>query len=267
MDAHHEINRRKTVVKRIIIMALGVLLALALATPMALAQVGQGANKSLSAKEFQELAAAWTQWAYSKEPAESPLIGGDPDYTEAQCDGTPVSPTPGKTWFLAGTPDGSMVERTCTMPAGTQLFFPVVSASFFITFPGPPFFEDKQLARDSVRDFIKAVEHDPELSIEVTVDGEEIDSKQIVRAKTPRFFPVTFPEDNIFDCPQCPTPFDLPGGTYDTVSNGLWVALPPLTPGEHVIHFELSAPNADVFPTNPGIEGFSQDNTYILTVG
>ena len=49
--------------KRIIIMALGVLLALALATPMALAKVGQGANASGTAAK---LAAAWTQWAYSK---------------------------------------------------------------------------------------------------------------------------------------------------------------------------------------------------------
>jgi hypothetical protein len=135
MDAHHEINRRRTVVKRIVIMALGVLLALIVAMPMALAQVGQGTNKSAKPKEFRELAAAWTQWAYSNEPAESPLIGGGQDYSQAQCDGTPLSSTLGNTWFLAGTPDGTVVERTCTIPAGTQLFFSVVSASFFITDP------------------------------------------------------------------------------------------------------------------------------------
>jgi hypothetical protein len=38
MDDHNEINRRRTAVKRTIILALGVLLALALATPMALAK-------------------------------------------------------------------------------------------------------------------------------------------------------------------------------------------------------------------------------------
>jgi hypothetical protein len=95
MDAYHEINRRRTVVKRIIIMALGVLMALALATPMALAQVGQGAKASGTAEE---LAVAWTQWAFSKPvDVDSPLIGGDPDYSEARCDGTPLSPTQGKT--------------------------------------------------------------------------------------------------------------------------------------------------------------------------
>jgi hypothetical protein len=107
-------NRRRTVVKRISIMALGVLFALALATPMALAQIGQGAIKSGSAEE---LAVAWTQWAFSKPTnVNSPLIGG---YEGGpRCDGTPLSPTQGKTWFLAGTFGSSTEEtvRTCTRP-------------------------------------------------------------------------------------------------------------------------------------------------------
>ena len=98
--------------KRIIILALGVLLALALTTPMALAKVGQGANGSGTAEK---LAVAWTQWAYSKPlSVNSPLIGSYPD--GPRCNGTPVSSTPGKTWFLAGTPDGSVVTRSCTVP-------------------------------------------------------------------------------------------------------------------------------------------------------
>jgi hypothetical protein len=35
MEAHHEINRRKTVVKRAIVMALSVILAIAVAAPIA----------------------------------------------------------------------------------------------------------------------------------------------------------------------------------------------------------------------------------------
>jgi hypothetical protein len=244
MDAHHDFNRRRTAVKRIIILALGVLLALALATPMALAQVGQG-NKTGSAAK---LAEAWTQWAYARHAAESPVIGEDPEYSEVQCDGTPLSTTQGNTWFLAGTEGGSAEEtvRTCTVPAETQLFFPIVSATFFITFPPD---ENKQVARDYVKNFIRAVEEDPDLSIVVTVDGEEISSDQIVRAKT-SFFPLTFPEDNLY------ANFGVEAGTYQTITNGLWLTLPPLPPGEHTIHFELSAPNADVF----------QNNTYHLTV-
>ena len=235
--------------KRTIIMALGVLLALALATPMALAQVEQHGNNTGKAAK---LAEAWTLWAYSRHAAELPTIGEDPEYSEEQCDGTPLSTTRDDTWFLAGTEGGSAEEtvRTCTVPAETQLFFPIVSATFFITSPEPPFNENKQVARDYVKDFIRAVEEDPELSIVVTVDGEEISSDQIVRAKT-SFFPLFFPQDNIFA--EC---CGVKAGTYQTISNGLWLTLPPLPPGPHTIHFELSAPNADVF----------QNNTYHLTV-
>jgi hypothetical protein len=244
MEAHHEMNRRRTVVKRIIIMALGVLLALALATPMALAQVGQGANKSGTAAE---LAAAWTQWAYSKPAVVSPLIGsyqGGP-----KCDGTPVTPTQGKQWFLAGTSDGSKVVRTCTMPVGTHLFFPVVSVVGF-AFPGNPG-ETKETERAAAINRINSVLADPQFSKLVTVDGKMVKSNRIVRATYSKgkgpYLTLTLPAGNVLDQPP---------GDYPATADGLWVTLPPLPPGEHTIHFEARAPTV----------GFSQDNTYILTV-
>jgi hypothetical protein len=237
-------------VKRTIIMALGVLLALSLATPMALAQVGPGDE---AAGTPEELAAAWTQWAYSKPVnVSSPLIGsyeGGP-----RCDGTPVSPTQVETWFLAGTSDGSKVVRTCTMPANTQLFFPVVSAVAFPFFPG----ENKVNQREAAIGFIDAVENDPKVKMLVTVDGRKLESDQIVRATSP-VFTLTLPEENVFDPFVKPNPPGVPAGEYKNASaDGLWVSVPPLDlqPGEHTIHFKMNAPNV----------GFSQDNTYILTV-
>src|SRR4028118_412392 len=106
--------------RRIVVLALGVVLAMASAMPMALGQVGQGAKASGKAAQ---LGAAGGQWPLPEPPATSPLVG---DYTGGpQCDGRPLSDVPGKKWFLAGSFDGSAVERTCTMPVGTQLFFPV----------------------------------------------------------------------------------------------------------------------------------------------
>lgn len=88
---------------------------------------------------------------------------------------------------------------------------------------------------------------DPELEVVVTVDGKEVKSNRLVLAESP-VFNVTLPEDNIFG---------VPAGEYGpAVASALWVTLPPLPPGEHTVHFEVSAPNV----------GFSQDNTYILTV-
>jgi hypothetical protein len=235
--------RRRTVVKRIIIMALGVLFALALATPMALAQIGQGAIKSGSAEE---LAAAWTQWAFSKPTnVNSPLIGGYEG--RPRCDGTPLSPTQGKTWFLAGTFGSSTEEtvRTCTMPVGTQLFFPVVN------WVGVPV-EDETAPdiRQQVIDAMNATLDDPQFSMSmlVTVDGKAVKSNRIVRAVSPPFFTVTLPDENAFG---------VQGDVYEGWStDGLWVTLPPLPPGKHEIHFEASAPSV----------GVSQDITYILTV-
>jgi hypothetical protein len=232
-------NRRKTVVKRIIIMALGVLMALALATSMALAQVGQGAAASGTPEE---LAAAWTQWAYSKPAADSPLIGSYKG--GAQCDGTPLSPTQGKTWFLAGTSDGSKVTRTCTMPVETQLFFPVVSV---VGFPFPNTNETKQTERAAAIAFINAVLADPKFSMLVTVDGKMVASDRIVRARSGPYFTLTLPEENVVG---------VLAGEYEATADGLWVTLPPLPPGKHTIHFEASAPTV----------GFSQNNTYKLTV-
>jgi hypothetical protein len=250
MDAHHEIIRSKTVVKRIIIMALGVLMALALATPMALAGVGQGAN---AADTPEELAALWTQWAFSKPvDVDSPLIGsyeGGP-----RCDGTPLSPTQGNTWFLAGTFDSSKVVRTCTMPADTQLFFPVVNWIAFPFFPK----ETPKNQREAAINAMNATLNDPKLRMSVTVDGTEVESNRIGRAISPAYFSVTMPEENAFDPFVNPNPPGLRAGVYEGwTTDGLWVTLPPLPPGEHTIHFEARARSV----------GVSQDNTYILTVG
>lgn len=228
--------------RRIVVLALGVLLALALSMPMALGQVGQGAKSSGKAAQ---LAAAWWQWALADPVATNPLVG---DYTGGpQCDGRPLSDVPGKKWFLAGSFGGSAVERTCTMPVGTQLFFPVFNYIWINTEPD----ETEALARQKANEYVESVLADPDLSITVTVDGKEVKSKRIVRTDSP-FFASQIPEDNVFDSPA----FDLPAGEYEGVADGLWAALPPLSKGEHTIHVEVSAPNV----------GSSQDFTYHLTV-
>ena len=226
--------------RRIIIMALSVVLALSLAMPTALGQVGHGSKASGKAAE---LAAAWWQWALSEPVATNPLVGS---YTGGpQCDGQPLSDTSGKKWFLAGAFGSGEVERTCTMPVGTQLFFPVGNVIYVNTEPT----DTEQVARDYVNKFMNDVLADPDFSMVVTVDGKEVKSKRIVRAETD-LFTVTLPEDNLFSS------FGVHAGDYDAVADGLWAALPPLPPGEHTIHFEISAPSLD----------FSQDITYHLTV-
>ena len=89
---------------------------------------------------------------------------------------------------------------------------------------------------------------DPNLSISVTVDGKEV----LRRADSP-LVTVRVPENNVFDLLPG---VDLPGGSYDGLTDGLWATVPPLSKGKHTIHFALSAPTED----------FRQDNTYHLRV-
>ena len=229
--------------KRTVVMVLSVVLALVVTAPMASAQVGQGAKASGKAAE---LAADWWIWALTNPVEDNPLFGGDPDYNEEQCDGQPVTDTPGKKWFLAGTLDGSVVERTCTMPVGTQLFFPVVNVAVF---PFPEETEEEVLAQ--ANEFIDSVLNDPELTMSVTVDGKEVKSKRLVRAEAPLFSG----ESPLLD-----------PNSYEAVADGLWATLPPLSKGEHTIHVQVSAPNVDADQSEPGIQPFKQDNTYHLTV-
>jgi hypothetical protein len=221
--------------KRLIVVAASVFFALTLAAPMALGQVGQSSTASGATGE---VVTAWWQWALSKPANSNPLFGGDPNYSEKQCDGTPLKGTPTKTWFLAGTLDGSEVERTCTVPPNRQIFFPVFNTAV-IADPG----DTEASLLTQAHEFIEAVLADPDFSMVVTVDGNQLPNESIVRAEA-GLFTGTSP---------------LLHGKYKAVADGLWVTLPPLPKGEHTIHWEVSAPNV-------GDEGFFQSNTYNLTV-
>src|SRR5918994_3858619 len=89
MDAHHEINRRNTVVKRAIVLAISVILALAVAAPIA---SGQPASQR---QDLKALSGEWWTWALT---APSPLKG---DYSspDPRCEGEFVEGA----FFLAGT--------------------------------------------------------------------------------------------------------------------------------------------------------------------
>src|SRR5687768_2521568 len=97
--------------KRAIVIAISVILALAVAAPIA---SGQTVSHRLGVKALTE---AWWTWALT-DP--SPMVG-DYDVDDPQCEGEFVEGV----FFLAGTLQGGDATRTCTVPAKTALFFPV----------------------------------------------------------------------------------------------------------------------------------------------
>ena len=187
-----------------------------------------------------KLAAAWWQWALSEPADTNPLIGG---YTDGpQCDGQPLTDTLAQEWFLGGSFGASAVERTCTVPVGTQLFFPAFNIAI-LRDPANPGDTEAHLF-DQAHGYVDAALADPDFSMVVTVDGKAVPTKRIVRAEAGIFSgesPLLVSETN-------------PSGSYEAVTDGYWVTLPPLSKGEHTIAWKVSAPNADTDPFTEGVQ-------------
>jgi len=222
-------------------MAISVILALAVAAPIA---SGQAANQG---KDLKELTEAWWTWALA---VPSPMQGDYPS-SDPRCEGEFVEGV----FFLAGTsplvqPEGD-ATRSCTVPADTALFFPAINA--FCTEDEPDY---PQCARHPVNTALANGE------TFATLDGEDLKIRRLATGP----FTLILPEDNIFDClgpPQCDTPVDLAGGPYEhrAISDGLWVYLPQgLEPREDPYTLQFGGTSVAFG------EPFSVNVTYELTV-
>jgi hypothetical protein len=220
----------KTVVKRAIVMAISVILALAVAAPIA---SGQPANQG---KDLKALTEAWWTWALA---VPSPMQG---DYSspDPRCEGDFVDGV----FFLAGTSPLVQTEgdatRTCTVPADTALFFPAINA--FCT-------EDEDTYPQCARGPVNTALANGETF--ATLDGEDLKIRRLATGP----FTLILPEPNIFG---------VPGGPYEhrAISDGLWVYLPQgLEPREDPYTLQFGGTSVDAFG-----EPFSVNVTYELTV-
>jgi len=80
-------------------------------------------NANAYGNTYGEWSARWWQWLLSIPMATNPNF----DTTGANC----AQKQAGPVWFLAGTfVGGSAVTRSCTVPAGKALFFPILNSIF-----------------------------------------------------------------------------------------------------------------------------------------
>ena len=229
--------------KRAIMVAISVILALCLCAPIAVAQSTNSADKLTTG----ELGAEWWQWVLSKPTKVNPMNG---NYTGgAQCSGEAVKGV----WFLAGSfsniaQGGQAVERTCTAPAGTSIFFPVINVECSVVEGDGTNEAELRACATGIMDDVDANTG----SITAAVDGNDVLADHSSRADTPLFTWV-IPRDNVFNSLLGR---NLPPGPSDSVADGRWVELPPLSKGEHDIEFGGSFYEGDLI----------QENTYHLTV-
>jgi hypothetical protein len=201
------------------ILTFGIMLLSGIVVAPASAFSGSGQLKKLSAQ--------WWQWVLPIPPADNPLFDNPCDINQS-----------GPFFFLVGTTGGS-AERNCTIPEGKSIFFPVIN--FFQTIDkATPARPPNNTANNTAGEVRKLVMGNigQAHNLQATVDSVPIDLDK-ARAQSPPFL-FELGNDNIFGAPA---------GTYRALSDGYWVALPPLSVGEHEIEFsgEGEDPNGDPF--------------------
>jgi hypothetical protein len=236
---------------------------------------------------YAEWNARWWQWLYGTDRLSSPVFADNP--------GTPSEPEAvdcsagqrGSVWFLGGTflptsttaPDvfRSDVYRTCRIPPGVALFFPVLNTEF----------DNLQCslvpADNSAADLIRAANYPMDRvipgSMAVVVDGVGVgglrNAHTDYRSMSP-WFSYRLPANNVghleqfcgVDFPEGTSPPDVQGHP-GAIADGIYLMLAPLPRGTHTLHVQgrfvvTQSPDLPplIFPVD-----FTQNINYTITVG
>jgi hypothetical protein len=171
---------------------------------------------------YAEWGVQWWRWAYSFPLAEfPPSQSGELDCDLGQS---------GSVWFLAGTVGQGPVMRSCTIPAGKPLFFPIVSYLNDYPCPDPNFQPPpgqtlEQFLTEGAQAVINLV-----TQLEVVVDGQALNDLFSYRATSRLFTFTADPSLVAFD--SCVT-----GTPQVGVTDGYWILMNPLPPGAHTVFF------------------------------
>jgi len=158
-----------------------------------------------------DLTAQWWQWVYGIPRAQNPIL----DITGVHCS----IQQPNDIWFLANSQSPETVERSCEIPAGSSILFPIINNIVYT----PPSVNQTCEAAKSIAEF----EQNPNYVFTVSLDGAtvEIDEKNLIGSS---------------DC------FDLlarvprksnPPSYHPSASDGYWVMFNPLPVGNHNLEF------------------------------
>jgi hypothetical protein len=204
-------------------------------------------DKVVAGNTYAEWSVRWWQWLLAIPADFSPNY----DTTGEDCHWDQTAPV----WFLAGAflPNGTVITRDCTVPAASYLFFPLVNGAFGSgVFDCDPTVPGTLCDLNALRNSVSALMEPKNVSLFLEIDGVRMTKLKSYRV-TSREFTLTYPESNVI---SVLAGTEVAPGTYTPqVSDGYWIMLKPLPPGEHTIHYKGSITN-----------GGSVDVTYNLTV-
>ncbi len=170
-------------------------------------------------KTYGEWSAVWWKYVFEIPLDNNPIF----DATGANCNFAQT----GAVFFLVSTAGGSATRNECVVPAGKTLFFSPLNIAGFTHQREP-----EHSLRNYNNGFIRSTRE-----IQISIDGTDVGTlvnleprSTPLRAASPDgFFTVIAPENNIFG--------GVPFQSYETVSDGFYLLVAPLSPGAHTITF------------------------------
>jgi hypothetical protein len=154
----------------------------------------------------------WWKWFIAIPNSQHPFA----DTTGERCGKSQEGPV----WYLVGA--GGHAERNCSIPSDKAILFPILNSE--CSYSESPTLKSEQELRKC------AVDADKNAVLKATIDNREI--KDIDRYKvTSGIFNVTYSNDPVF-----PTNSNV----SEAVSDGWFIMLEPLKPGNHEIRFSES---------------------------
>jgi hypothetical protein len=185
------------------------------------------ANANHRGQSYAEWSAGQWQWLFSQPVDEHPL------FETADCS----AGQSGRVWYLGGTfasleiAPGVILgeaDRSCTIPSGTSLFFPLIDVECSaLEGDGETEAELRECA-NFLADFIVPA------TVFLTIDGKPVTNTESLRVESPLFTIGPLPDNNVFqlfglDAPE--------GTTTSSVSDGFFAMVKPLSVGKHTLHF------------------------------
>jgi hypothetical protein len=206
---------KETDMTRKCVAALAASLLLVILSAPARAQNPHPPKANFGGMSYGEWAATWWQTVFSL-----PVVDGDhPLISGGAFEG------PDGMLFLAGAFAGEEpAVFEITIPAGTPIFFPVINSECSVFEPDPFHGDDEEELRDCANFHI-----DNTSGRFAVIDGKAVKKLDSYRVESPLFEWGPLPEDNIFGAPA--------GTTSPAVDAGVYLLIPKLKPGVHVIDF------------------------------
>jgi hypothetical protein len=166
----------------------------------------------LNGLDASAMSSEWWKWSMASPDQNNPVK----DVTGAHC----AVGQSGNVWFLAGGFGSSKIKRSCAIPAGKYIFFPVVNMSYWPAKDYPCCTCKEAIGKAGLN-------NETALDLYVELDGVAVDDVKRYRATTKKCF-------NIYE--RVPKEFQ-PYNAFPSASDGFWILLKPLSAGAHTIKF------------------------------